>query len=248
MTYLKDRRIRRAGRRRKCKYVFRTFCAVAFLSLTISASGLDMQPLLAAAQDWLKQFNGQSDVVDDDPTASQLAASTTSFSKATIAFANELSNVLFQIVNMGKEKGSLPPEVVAEWKEFEGKLDEDAPQERDMNDLDQKTVSLLGHYKGNEEVDKAAAYFSQAMRAHFQLDQLMHQFITIFGPYESPSPSSSASSVASPVDYPVGIKIPGSPGRVRSPYSPTKGEIDVSGYQPGAEVIDPYSGKIFLVP
>jgi hypothetical protein len=45
-----------------------------------------------------------------------------------------------------------------------------------------------------------------------------------------------------------GKPVPGKPGLVTSPYSPTSGYIDVHGYPPGAEVIDPYTQKILLVP
>ena len=42
--------------------------------------------------------------------------------------------------------------------------------------------------------------------------------------------------------------VPGKPGFVTSPHSPTAGYVDVKGFPPGSEVKDPYSGKIFLVP
>jgi hypothetical protein len=42
--------------------------------------------------------------------------------------------------------------------------------------------------------------------------------------------------------------VPGKPGYVFSPYDPNGGYVDVTGYQPGSKVKDPYSQKIFLVP
>lgn len=50
------------------------------------------------------------------------------------------------------------------------------------------------------------------------------------------------------VQVPDGTPIPGQPGRVRSPYNPKGGLVDVTGMPPGIEVKDPYSSKVFLVP
>jgi hypothetical protein len=71
-------------------------------------------------------------------------------------------------------------------------------------------------------------------------------------PEEAPPPEAfptpSPTPATQPENYPVATKVPGKTGRVISPYAPNAGEVDVEGYPPGAEVKDPYTGKIFLVP
>ncbi|MEO8440525.1 MAG: hypothetical protein ABI540_09935 [Spartobacteria bacterium] len=49
-------------------------------------------------------------------------------------------------------------------------------------------------------------------------------------------------------ELPYGKPVPGKPGYVFSPYDKNGGYVDVTGYNPGQKVKDPYSGKIFLVP
>lgn len=61
----------------------------------------------------------------------------------------------------------------------------------------------------------------------------------------SPSPSRNASSQT---QIPTAKPVPGKPGYVFSPFDPSGGYVDVTGYTSGQKVKDPYSGKIFLVP
>lgn len=62
-----------------------------------------------------------------------------------------------------------------------------------------------------------------------------------------PSPS-PARNVTAQTQYPTAKPVPGKAGYVFSPFDPSGGYVDVTGYSPGQKVKDPYSGKIFLVP
>lgn len=64
-------------------------------------------------------------------------------------------------------------------------------------------------------------------------------------PRPSPSPSRATTTQA---QLPTAKPVPGKPGYVFSPFDPSGGYVDVTGYTSGQKVKDPYSGKIFLVP
>jgi hypothetical protein len=49
-------------------------------------------------------------------------------------------------------------------------------------------------------------------------------------------------------DVPYGVAVPDRPGLVTSPYAPTQGYVDVRGFPSSTEVMDPFTGKIFLTP
>jgi hypothetical protein len=59
-----------------------------------------------------------------------------------------------------------------------------------------------------------------------------------------------AASVASQQksELPYGTPVPGKPGLVTSPFAADSGYVDVTGFPPGTQVEDPYTGKIFLTP
>ena len=63
----------------------------------------------------------------------------------------------------------------------------------------------------------------------------------------SPAPTQRTTTNQSP-QFPTARPVPGKPGYVFSPFDPSGGYVDVTGYAPGSKVKDPYSGKIFLVP
>lgn len=69
---------------------------------------------------------------------------------------------------------------------------------------------------------------------------------TAVTPRPSATPRSASSNSAA--QFPVAKPVPGKPGYVFSPYDPNGGYVDVTGYQSGSKVKDPYSQKIFLVP
>jgi hypothetical protein len=59
-----------------------------------------------------------------------------------------------------------------------------------------------------------------------------------------------AAAVASQqkTELPYGTPVPGKPGLVTSPFAPDRGYVDVTGFAPGTEIQDPFTGKIFLTP
>jgi len=70
---------------------------------------------------------------------------------------------------------------------------------------------------------------------------------------ETPEPVviRTASGVPAPrtrTDLPYGVPVPNKPGFVISPYSPNAGYVDIRGFPTGAEVKDPYTGKVFITP
>lgn len=62
---------------------------------------------------------------------------------------------------------------------------------------------------------------------------------TIPPPLNTPAP---------PPTTPYGVKVPGKPGFVYSPFDKTAGVVDVQGMAPGTKVKCPYTGKVFIVP
>lgn len=61
----------------------------------------------------------------------------------------------------------------------------------------------------------------------------------------SPSPARTTTTQG---QLPTAKPVPGKPGYVFSPFDPSGGYVDVTGYTSGQKVKDPYSGKVFLVP
>lgn len=51
-----------------------------------------------------------------------------------------------------------------------------------------------------------------------------------------------------PAQFPTAKPVPGKPGYVFSPFDPSGGYVDVSGYPSGSKAKDPYSQKVFIVP
>lgn len=85
-------------------------------------------------------------------------------------------------------------------------------------------------------------------------------------PEMTPSPTPDATPVPTPTpleirpatgappdrrrsrDLPYAVRVPNRPGLVTSPYAPDQGYVDVSGFPSSIEVMDPFTGKVFLTP
>jgi hypothetical protein len=70
---------------------------------------------------------------------------------------------------------------------------------------------------------------------------------------ETPEPVTTRTASSVPAqrtrtDLPYGVPVPNKPGFVISPYSPNAGYVDIRGFPTGAEVKDPYTGKVFITP
>ena len=70
---------------------------------------------------------------------------------------------------------------------------------------------------------------------------------------ETPEPVTTRTASSVPAqrrrtDLPYGVPVPNKPGFVISPYSPNAGYVDIRGFPTGAEVEDPYTGKVFITP
>lgn len=63
----------------------------------------------------------------------------------------------------------------------------------------------------------------------------------------TPPPTSPPPPPTAPTT-PYGVKVPGKPGFVYSPFDKTAGVVDVQGMAPGTKVKCPYTGKVFIVP
>ncbi|MEO5753949.1 MAG: hypothetical protein ABIR38_04520 [Chthoniobacterales bacterium] len=61
-------------------------------------------------------------------------------------------------------------------------------------------------------------------------------------------PATGAPSSPERRDVPYGVSVPNRPGLVTSPYAPDAGFVDVGAFPSSTEVMDPFTGKIFLTP
>jgi hypothetical protein len=61
-------------------------------------------------------------------------------------------------------------------------------------------------------------------------------------------PGSTPTNNAPSKSHAYGIPIQGKPGFVRSPYAPSKGEIDIRRYRKGTQLKCPFTGKTFIAP
>ena len=135
-------------------------------------------------------------------------------------------------------------------------LDAPANYVRHHIDGDTTTTTTTTTTASSDTVTKPGRTVTQSPTPAPRLTAITNQTQTRPGPKSSPSavsekakPSPSPSrSASTQSQIPTARKVPGKPGYVFSPFDPSGGYVDVTGYAPGQKVKDPYSGKIFLVP
>ena len=77
---------------------------------------------------------------------------------------------------------------------------------------------------------------------------------TATSPTPTPAPVDIRPAAMAPADprgrrdVPFGLAVPDKPGFVTSPYAPTLGLVDVRAFPSSTEVLDPFTGRIFLTP
>jgi hypothetical protein len=113
-----------------------------------------------------------------------------------------------------------------------------------------RSISHLGHsaaapkdkHKGGSKTPAAAG------------DRSEHPEVAHTATSPTPTPVDIRPAAMAPADprgrrdVPFGVAVPNKPGFVTSPYAPTLGLVDVRAFPSSTEVLDPFTGKIFLTP
>jgi hypothetical protein len=95
-----------------------------------------------------------------------------------------------------------------------------------------------------------------ARRGKTVADEKVKQNPPAATPFVTPTPTSMEIRPATTAppdrrrsrDLPYGVAVPNRPGLVTSPYAPDQGLVDVRAFPKSTEVIDPFTGKVFLTP
>ena len=107
-----------------------------------------------------------------------------------------------------------------------------------------QTMALTGRssHQSHAQVVPDATNTQDRLYVRNILDESANQLVTDSAEREQEGNANSAQRA------PFGNPVPGKPGYVTGPVQPSAGYIDVRGYSPGAQVIDPYTGRPMRVP
>jgi hypothetical protein len=113
-----------------------------------------------------------------------------------------------------------------------------------------ETIALSGHasrHGGAKPVSDAVSA-SDRLYVREVLENSANQLSADSADREREGNANANASASGDQGAPFGNPVPGKPGYVTSPAPPLGGYIDVRGYSPGTQVVDPYTGQPMRVP
>jgi hypothetical protein len=114
-----------------------------------------------------------------------------------------------------------------------------------------RSISHLGHNAAAPKEKRKSGTEEDAVGNRSEHPGVTH---ATTAPTPAPTPVDIRPATSAPPDprgrrdAPYGVTVPNKPGFVTSPYAPTLGFVDVRAFPSSTEVLDPFTGKIFLTP
>jgi hypothetical protein len=137
----------------------------AFLLLCLLPSAIysgDLQDLVSASNDFEVQMIEHEDVLERNPSASELAQSTLKYARAKERYFSELRKSVPTLIDMATGKAPKTPELKKMREIFS------CYGEAQEKQLDAATVSMLKQHQGDAEVSKAEIEFYRVQKVEDQ--------------------------------------------------------------------------------
>jgi hypothetical protein len=122
----------------------------------------DLQDLVSASNDFEVQMIEHEDVLERNPSASELAQSTLKYARAKERYFSELRKSVPTLIDMATGKAPKTPELKKMREIFSGYGEAQEKQ------LDAATVSMLKQHEGDAEVSKAEIEFYRVQKVEDQ--------------------------------------------------------------------------------